>query len=159
MSKNDIEVEKLRLKSLLASECKKLQKNDLINGPPKAKKKKLENKDTSLPIVSCADELVGKRVEHFTFGYDGKEKWFEGVVICVKPDNDNELVIQYDCEKTFYSFEYSDFSDGLVGLLPLTVKFLKGKKVRQRFRNDQDHNEETNSWWEIGVIVDAKKKS
>ena len=64
---------------------------------PFAKKKK-PNEDFELnaPIVTSVEELVGKKVQHLTFDYDGEEKFFPGVVVCQKPNSDTELVIRYD---------------------------------------------------------------
>ena len=88
--KNKLDAEKERLRSLLISESNKVQvKNTKSNSdPPKSKKKRKESEVDSdiIPIVSCINELIGKRVEHLTVDYDGKDKWFSGVVICQKPD-------------------------------------------------------------------------
>ena len=95
--KNKLDSEKERLKLLLASECNKLKKKDIVsNGPSKAKKKKsnnveLEKTDSDcIPIVTSIDELIGKKVKHLTVDYDGQEKWFSGIVVCVKPDTTTE---------------------------------------------------------------------
>ena len=50
--------------------------------------------------------LRKKRVQHLTFDYGGKEKWFPGVVVCQRPDSNTELVIRYDCEDKLYSFNF-----------------------------------------------------
>ena len=34
-----------------------------------------------MPVVTNSDELVGKRVEHLTVDYVGKEKWGKGTVM------------------------------------------------------------------------------
>ena len=69
-------------------------------GPNKPKRKKVEIRFESVPVVTNPDELVGKRVQHLTFDYEGKEKWDKGTVICIKPNTESELVIRYDCEYT-----------------------------------------------------------
>ena len=155
LPRNKLSEEKSRLKSLLDLECRKLEKrrekDNTICGPPEPKKTKCDshvnmNLHESIPVVTCIDELIGKRVEHFTFDYNGKEKWYNGVVVCLKPDTASELVIRYDCEETLYSFDYSEFLDSLVRLVPIFPQYLLGKKIRQRFVSD----DETDMWWETG---------
>ena len=66
---------------------------------PFAKKRKPnEDLELNVPIVTSVEELVGKKVQHLTFDYDGEEKIFPGVVVCQKSNSDTELVICYDCE-------------------------------------------------------------
>ena len=48
--------------------------------------------------MTSVDEFVGKRVQHLPLDYDGKERWFLGVLVRRKPDSDIELVIHYDSE-------------------------------------------------------------
>ena len=108
-----------------------------------------------LPIINIAEDLVGNCVEHFTFGNNGKEAWFEGIVVCLKPDTDSELVIRYNCEEKLYSFAFSDYGDGLLRLLPLTSEFALGKKICQKFTEDKVDPEEINSWWETGLVVNV----
>ena len=116
---------------------------------PQTKRKKA-SEDTLLntPIVTSVDELVGKRVQHLTFDYDGKEKWFLDVVVCQKPDSDTELVIRYDCEDKLYSFDFSDFKS-VIKLTSVTPTDLLGKRIRQRFTNI----EENDFWWEQGIVI------
>ena len=117
---------------------------------PFAKKKK-PNEDFELnaPIVTSVEELVGKKVQHLTFDYDGEEKIFPGVVVCQKPNSDTELVICYDCEDILYFFNFSDFQNSVVKLLPVTHADFIGKRIRQRFTND----EENDIWWEQGIVT------
>ena len=144
MSKVTLDKEKLRLKELLDLETEKL------NGPSKPKKRKTKNVSFDCPVITSAGDLVGKRVRHFTFGYDGKSIWHPGIVVCMKPGNERELVIRYDCEDKLYTFPFSDFQDNLVKLVPLKSTFLVGKKIRQCSFSD---NDESDSWWEAGIVV------
>ena len=50
-----------------------------------------------------------KRVQHLTSDYNGREKWFPGLVVCQKPVSDIKLVIFYDCEDKLDSFDFSGF--------------------------------------------------
>ena len=70
--------------------------------------------------------------------------WF-----CQKPNSDTELVIRYDCEERLYSFNYSDFQNYVVKLLPVTHADFISKRIRQRFTND----EENDIWWEQGIVI------
>ena len=117
---------------------------------PSAKKKK-PNKDSELNvfIVTSVERLVGKKVQHLTFDYNGEEKFLPGVVVCQKPNSYTELVIRYDCEDRLYSFNLSDFQNSIVNLLPVTTADFIGKRVRQRFTND----EENDIWWEQGIVI------
>ena len=114
-------------------------------------KKKNSNEDLELnvPIVTSVEELVRKKVQHLTFDYDGEEKFFPGVVVCQKPNSDTELVIRYDCEDRYYSFNFSDSQNSVVKLLPVTHAYFIGKRIRQRFT----HDEENDIWWEQGIVI------
>ena len=128
-----------RLRKLYHKEVEKLLKNKKEERQTKRKK---ANEDAllNIPIVTSVDELVGKRVHHLTFDYDGKEKWFSGVVVCHKPDSDTELVIRYDCEDKLYSFNFSDFKNSVVKLTSVTPTDLFGKRIRQRFTNIEEND-------------------
>ena len=84
----------------------------------------------NVPIVTSVEELEGKKVQHSTFDYNGEEKIFPGVVVCLKPNSDNEFVIFYDCEERLFSFNFSDFQNSAVKLLPVTHADFIGKRIR-----------------------------
>ena len=148
LSQTKLLEEKDRLRKLCHKEVEKLLKKK--KEEPQTKRKKA-NEDALLntPIVTSVDELVGKRVQHLTFDYDGKEKWFPGVVVCQKPDSDTELVIRYDCEDKLYSFNFSDFKNSVVKLILVKLTDFLGKRIRQRFTNI----EENDFWWEQGIVI------
>ena len=100
-------------------------------------------------MVTSVDALVRKRVQHPTFDYDGKEKWFPGVVVCQKPDSDTDLVIRYDCEDEPYSFNFSDFKSSVAKFNSVTQTDLLDKRIRQRFANI----EENDFRWEQGIVI------
>ena len=64
-------------------------------------------------------------------------------------NSDSELVIRYDYEDRLYSFNFSDFQNSVVKLLPVTHADFIGKRIRQRFTND----EENDIWWEQGIVI------
>ena len=138
LSETKLLKEKDRLRSLCHKEVEKLLKKK--KEEPQTKRKKA-NQDALLdiPIVTSVDELVGKRVQHLTFDYDGKEKWFPGVVVCQKPDSDTELVIRYDCEDKLYSFNFSDFKNSVVKLTSVTPTDPLGKPIRQKLKEYGKH--------------------
>ena len=105
--------------------------------------------------MTSVDKLVGKRVKHLTFDYDGKEKWFPGIVVCQKPDSDTELVIRYDCEGKLYSFNFSNFKNSVVKLTSVTLTDLLGKRIRQRFTN----MEQNEFWLEQGIVISQDLKN
>ena len=148
LSQTKLLEEKDRLRKLCHKEVEKLLKKK--KEEPQTKRKKA-NEDAllNIPIVTSVDELVGKRVQHLTFDYDGKEKWFPGVVVCQKPDSDTELVIRYDCEDKLYSFNFSDFKNSVVKLILVKLTDFLGKRIRQRFTNI----EENDFWWEQGIVI------
>ena len=76
--------EKQRLKSLVEATRKKLEA-----GPNKPKRKKVEIRFESVPVVTNPDELVGKRVEHFTFVPFLLPFIINGTVICIKPNTES----------------------------------------------------------------------
>ena len=139
LSETKLLEEKDRLRSLCHKEVEKLLKKK--KEEPQTKRKKA-NEDAllNIPIVTSVDELVGKRVQHLTFDYDGKEKWFPGVVVCQKPDSDTELVIRYDCEDKLYSFNFSDFKNSVVKLISVKLTDFLGKRIRQRFTNIEEND-------------------
>jgi len=130
LSINKFEGEKSRLKGLLDLEKKKLEVSS-----PKPKRMKI-SQIQSLPDILSPLDLIGKRVEHFTFDQSGKQKWFDGLVVCLKPQSDNELVMRHSCEDKLYSLPFEDLNSGLLKLKPLTPIFLTGKKIRQKFENE-----------------------
>ena len=139
LSQTKLLEEKDRLRKLCHKEVEKLLKKK--KEEPQTKRKKA-NEDAllNIPIVTSVDELVGKRVQHLTFDYDGKEKWFPGVVVCQKPDSDTELVIRYDCEDKLYSFNFSDFKNSVVKLTLVKLTDFLGKRIRQRFTNIEEND-------------------
>ena len=144
LSQTKLLEEKDRLRKLCHKEVEKLLKKK--KEEPQTKRKKA-NEDAllNIPIVTSVDELVGKRVQHLTFDYDGKEKWFPGVVVCQKPDSDTELVIRYDCEDKLYSFNFSDFKNSVVKLTSVMPTNLLGKRLKNIEEND--------FWWEQGIVI------
>ena len=93
---------------------------------PFAKKKKPnEDSELNVLIVTSVEELVGKKVQHVTFDYNGEEKFFPGVVVCQKPNSDTELVIRYDCEDRLYSFNFPDFQNSIVKTSCHTCRFCR----------------------------------
>ena len=112
-------------------------------------KKPNEDLELNVPIVTSVEELVGKKVQHLTFDYDREEKFFPCVVVCQKPNSDTELVIRYDCEERLYYFNFSDFQNSVVKLLPVALVDFIGNRIRQRFTND----EENDIWWEQGIVI------
>ena len=148
LSETKLLEEKDRLRNFCHKEVDKLLKKK--KEEPQTKRKKA-NEDAllNIPIVTSVDEIVGKRVQHLTFVYDGKEKWFPGVVVCQKPDSDTELVIRYDCEDKLYSFNFSDFKNSAVKLTLVKLTDLLGKRIRPRFTNI----EENDFWWEQRIVI------
>ena len=68
---------------------------------------------------------------------------------CQKPNSNTELVFRYECEDRLYSFNFSDFQSSIVKLLPVTHADFIGKRIRQRFTDD----EENDIWWEQGIVI------
>ena len=77
------------------------------------------------------------------------KKKIPGIVVCQKPNSDTELVIHYNYEDRLYSFKLSDLQNSAVKLLHVTQADFIGKRIRQRFTND----EENDIWWEQGIVI------
>ena len=145
--------EKERLKELLVKEC--AQKTEV--NEPRAKKQKTvvhksvtERNKNKLPEVEGIHDLVGKRVCHLSTDDNGKPRWFDGTVICVKPDsNYEEMVIRYDGYQTLYSFDFSEFSESLLKLIPLEPDHVVGKCIMHKFTDENESDE----WHENGKII------
>ena len=153
--------EKDRMKLLLAKEeLKQQKKNQAGNSPHVAKKKKVADSNAidsvaglvTLPVITCKGDLIGKRVSHLTTDEKKRTKWYNGTVICLKPDSDSELVIRYDGYETLYSFDFCELSDGLVELIALEPGYAIGKIIQQKFYDE----DEVDSWWERGRIICIK---
>ena len=78
-----------------------------------------------------------------------KKNFFPSVVVCQKPNSNTELVFRYECEDRLYSFNFSDFQCSIVKLLPVTHADFIGKRIRQRFTDD----EENDIRWEQGIVI------
>ena len=145
--------EKERLKELLVKEC--AQKTE-VNEPRAKKQKTVVHKSVTkrnknkLPEVEGIHDLVGKRVCHLSTDDNGKPRWFDGTVICVKPDsNYEEMVIRYDGYQTLYSFDFSEFSESLLKLIPLEQDHVVGKCIMHKFTDENESDE----WHENGKII------
>ena len=73
ISHNKLHEEKDRLKILCQKEIDKLLKK---KQPFSKKKKPNEDSELNAPIVTSMEELVGKKVRHLTFDYNGEKKFF-----------------------------------------------------------------------------------
>ena len=67
---------------------------------------------------------------------------------CLKPDSDTELVIPYDCEDKFCSFNVSEFENSVVKLISITRIDTLGRRVRQRVTIINENN----SWDKQRII-------
>ena len=94
ISQNKLHEEKDRLKKLCPELADKLLQKK--QKPFEKKKKPNEDLELNVPIVTSVEELVGKKVQHLTFNYNGEKNFFPGVVLCQKPNSDTEIVIRYD---------------------------------------------------------------
>ena len=147
--------EKERLKEILRKECaEKTEVHEPAAKKQKAvvhTKKSISKKNVmSLPEVKSIHDLVGKRVSHLSTDDNGKPEWFNGTVICVKPDsNFTELVIRYDGYQTLYSFDFSEYSENLLKLIPLEPEHVVGKCIMHKFTDENESDE----WFENGKII------
>ena len=147
--------EKERLKELLRKECtEKTEVHEPAAKKQKAvvhSKKSISKKNVrSLPEVKTIHDLVGKRVSHLSTDDNGKPEWFNGTVLCVKPDsNFTELVIRYDGYQTLYSFDFSEYSENLLKLIPLEPEHVVGKCIMHKFTDENELDE----WFENGKII------
>ena len=148
LSQTKLLEEKDRLRNLCHKEVEKLLKKKKEKARTKRKK---GNEDAllNIPIVTSVDEFVGKRVQHLPLDYDGKERWFLGVVVCRKPDSDTELVIHYDSEDKLILLIFQASRILLLNWLQPHQQIFLGKRIRQRFTNI----EENDFWWEQRIVI------
>ena len=139
--------EKYWLKILCQKDVDKFLKKKQQTFPKKIKPN--EDSELNVPTLTSVEELVRKKVQHLIFVYNGEEKIFPDVLVCQKPNSDTKVVIRYDCEDRLYTFKFSDFQNSIVRLLPVTPTDLIGKRIRQRFTND----EKNDIWWEQGIVI------
>ena len=58
-------------------------------------------------------------------------------------------MICYGCDGRLHSFNFSDFHNSIAKLLPFTPADFIGKRIRQRFMND----EENDIFWGQGIAI------
>ena len=120
-----------------------LQKLNPLN--TKSIKRKVDRKEQKKSELTAVNDRLVKKLDESL----EEKKFFPGIVVCQKPNSDNELVIRCDCEDRLYSFNFSDFQNSVVKLLPVTHADFIGKGIRQKFTND----EENDIWWEQGIVI------
>ena len=125
----------------------KKQKLSLIKGTGKVYTEQVQ--ENSIPYVKNKNEMVGKRVCHPSSAENGKTQWFNGTVVCCKPETVSEMVIRYDGYATLYSFDFSEFSEKLLKLIPLDPEFIVGKFIMHKFCDENEVDE----WYENGKII------
>ena len=59
------------------------------------------------------------------------------------------MVIRYDGYPTLYSFDFYEFSEKLLKLIPLDPEFIVGKFILHKFCDEDELNE----WYENGKII------
>ena len=93
--------------------------------------------------------MVGKRVCHLSSDERGNTQWFNGTVTCNKPGTVSEMVIRFDGYPTLYSFDFSEFSEKLLKLIPLDPEFIVGLFILHKFCDEDELDE----WCENGKII------
>ena len=124
-------------------------KKQKMNNDNKCKEKKTDHLLEKIPVVKNVTELIGKYVSHLTLDEKGNSRWYCGTVVCCKPNTDSEMIIRYDNDPTLYSFDFDEYADGLLTILPLDPEFSVGKCISQKFYDE----EEVDEWWENGKII------
>ena len=130
--------EKARLQLLLINENKKNVPHNEIQEPKQKQKIYTEQiQENRVQCVKDRNEMIGKRVCHLSSDENGKTKWFNGTVICSKPGTVSEMIIRYNGYAT-YSFDFSEFSENLLKLIPLDPEFIVRKFIMHKFCDENE---------------------
>ena len=92
-----------------------------------AKKRKVDvQNQPRLPIVTTADDLVGKRICQ-KFEEDGRDAWFYGTVLSKEQGQNPYFNVRYDDEDTDYRYQLmEDWNNDDIKLVALTEDDLIG---------------------------------
>ena len=121
----------------LTQNRKRGQKHDTQQKTKKARESE------AAAILSSADELIGKVIDHYCFLEDEDESWNRGVVAEIS--GVKFLVRYHEYPHKFYSRSLlQDFKENHVKVVDLKLDDLVGASVKHLLKND-DTGEE--AWW------------
>ena len=117
-------------------------------GQPKKKTTRKEMYSSSrTPVISCAEDLIGKRVCQRFVDCDG-ERWYNGTVVNGGIGRNPMYTIIYDDDPNLYKFKLmEDFEIGDLELLVLSKEDLVGKEILHLY-SDGDNDE---CWYKAAV--------
>ena len=99
------------------------------------------------PIISCAEDLSGKRVCQRFVDFDG-EGWYNATVVNCGSRRSPMYTIVYDGDPNLYKFKLmEDFEIGDLELLVLRKENLVGKEILHLY-SDSDNDE---CWYKAAV--------
>ena len=126
---------------------------ETAKGKKKQSKKRISlRKETSeipvrSPVISCAEDLIGKRVCQRFVDEDG-ERWYKGTVINGGIGRNPMFTILYDDDPNLYKYKLmEDFEIGDLELLTLSKEDLVGKEILHLY-TDGDNDE---CWYKAAV--------
>ena len=134
----------------LTQNRKRGQKHDTQQKTKKARESE------AAAILSSADELIAKVIDHYCFLEDEDESWNRAVVAEIS--GAKFLVRYHECPDKFYSRSLlQDFKENHVKVVDLKLDDLVGASVKHLLKND-DTGEEV--WWDAEVVnIDLSLKS
>eukprot|EP00112_Aurelia_sp_Birch-Aquarium-sp1_P013961 Seg299.3 transcript_id=Seg299.3/GoldUCD/mRNA.D3Y31 product="hypothetical protein" protein_id=Seg299.3/GoldUCD/D3Y31 len=126
--------------------------------PKSCKKRKIDKECAkSVPIVSCAKDLVGKRICQRFANEEGQESWYYGVVLSGEPGGNPFFEVRYDDEdEKVYKYRLmEDFDNEDIQLVPITEDDLIGATIMHMY-TDSSTGEDC---WYRAMVEDVDEDS
>ena len=128
-------------------ESKKRKKNV----PAETGKKRKLNKEAEIhvPVVSCAEDLIGKRICHRFENENGEERWYYGSVLSGGPGSNPYFKIFYDDSDEIVKYRLmEDWKNNDLRLVPLTEDDLCDTTILHLY---SDEISEKDCWYKAKV--------
>ena len=104
----------------------------------------------NVPVISCAEDLSGKLVEHLcVFDSEKEEKrWVKGVL--EKYGKTNYLIKYHESEDRLFSRNlFADYKNNKLKILSVSYKDFIGASIKHMY---EDSNSKENIWWDAEVV-------
>ena len=130
--------------------CDKGKRNAAQQDYVAKKKKKLDDK-INVPVISCAEDLSGKLVEHLCVldSEEEEKRWVKGVVL-EKYGKTNYLIKYHEREDRVFSRNlFADYKNNKLKILSVSYKDFIGASIKHMY---EDSNSKENIWWDAEVV-------
>ena len=114
------------------------------------RKKKVDDK-INVPVISCAEDLSGKLVEHLCLidSEEEEKRWVKGVVL-EKYGKSNHLIRYHEKEDRLFSRNvFADYNNNKLKILSVSYKNFIGGSIKHMY---EDSKSKENIWWDAEVV-------